>query len=211
MISAIRMTATTSSTVGGSAGYRRPLLRGGRSAWKPLSQCARSTSAAAPRPDSSGVLVGQRLGPGDRSARASARLSIACPNLTGRLGSSLVRLSTTSSGSSSPAYGCSSATRSLHCCASSSRSRSRSGSRHCVSRSYGVWPFGRAVVPRDNHILQKCEPTWNAFLSDVRAFLGEDKLARTDAGDIGELTDREREVFELGRQGMSNEQIAERL
>jgi hypothetical protein len=87
MISAIRMTATTSSTVGGSAGYRRPLLRGGRSAWKPLSQCARSTSAAAPRPDSSGVLVGQRLGPGDRSARASARLSIACPNLTGRLGS----------------------------------------------------------------------------------------------------------------------------
>jgi DNA-binding CsgD family transcriptional regulator len=45
----------------------------------------------------------------------------------------------------------------------------------------------------------------------VRAFLGEDKLARTDAGDIGELSDREREVFELGRQGMSNEQIAERL
>ena len=87
----------------------------------------------------------------------------------------------------------------------------RFGVAHCVSRSYGVWPFGRAVVPRDNHILQKCEPTWNAFLSDVRAFLGEDELARTDAGDIGELSDREREVLELGRQGMSNEQIAERL
>ena len=45
----------------------------------------------------------------------------------------------------------------------------------------------------------------------MRAFLGEDELARTDAGDIGELSDREREVLELGRQGMSNEQIAERL
>jgi hypothetical protein len=32
---ATRMTATISSTAGGSAGYRRPLLRGGRPQWNP--------------------------------------------------------------------------------------------------------------------------------------------------------------------------------
>jgi DNA-binding NarL/FixJ family response regulator len=45
----------------------------------------------------------------------------------------------------------------------------------------------------------------------VRAFLGEDELAPTDARDIGELSGREREVLELVAAGMSNEQIAERL
>jgi len=85
-----------------------------------LSQCARSTSAAAPRPDGSGVLVGQRLGPrGPLGARLRPSLDrVPESHRAARL--TLVRLSTTSSGSSSRAYGCSSATRSLHCCASSS-------------------------------------------------------------------------------------------
>jgi hypothetical protein len=35
VVPACRMMATISSTVGGSVGYRRPLLRGGRPEWKP--------------------------------------------------------------------------------------------------------------------------------------------------------------------------------
>jgi pimeloyl-ACP methyl ester carboxylesterase/DNA-binding CsgD family transcriptional regulator len=63
----------------------------------------------------------------------------------------------------------------------------------------------------DNHILQEGEPAWEAFLSEVRAFLRDDELAPTDAGDIGELSDRECEVLQLVAAGMSNEQIAARL
>ena len=63
----------------------------------------------------------------------------------------------------------------------------------------------------DNHILQEGEPAWDAFLSQVRAFLGDDELAPGDAGDIGELSERECEVLQLVAEGMSNEQIADRL
>jgi hypothetical protein len=70
-------------------------------------------------------------------------------------------------------------------------------------------PDARFVtLESDNHILQEGEPAWDAFLSEVRAFLGDDELAPTDAGDIGELSDREREVLELVAAGMSNEQRA---
>jgi DNA-binding NarL/FixJ family response regulator len=73
-------------------------------------------------------------------------------------------------------------------------------------------PDARFVtLESDNHILQEGEPAWDAFLAEVRAFLGDDELAPTDAGDIGELSDREREVLELVAAGLSNEQIAERL
>jgi len=79
-------------------------------------------------------------------------------------------------------------------------------------RLASLLPDARFVtLESDNHILQEGEPAWDAFLSEVRAFLGEDELAPTDARDIGELSGREREVLELVAAGMSNEQIAERL
>jgi pimeloyl-ACP methyl ester carboxylesterase/DNA-binding CsgD family transcriptional regulator len=67
------------------------------------------------------------------------------------------------------------------------------------------------TLESDNHILQEGEPAWNAFLSEVRAFLGGDELAPPDAGDIDELSQRECEVLELVAAGLSNEQIADRL
>jgi RNA polymerase sigma factor (sigma-70 family) len=67
------------------------------------------------------------------------------------------------------------------------------------------------TLESDNHILQEGEPAWEAFLSEVRAFLGDDERAPTLAGDLSELSDREREVLELVAAGMSNQQIAERL
>jgi len=64
------------------------------------------------------------------------------------------------------------------------------------------------TLESDNHILQEHEPAWQVFVAEVRAFLGD---APTLAGDIDELSEREREVLELVAAGLSNEQIAERL
>jgi pimeloyl-ACP methyl ester carboxylesterase/DNA-binding CsgD family transcriptional regulator len=73
-------------------------------------------------------------------------------------------------------------------------------------------PDARFVtLESENHILQEREPAWEAFLAQVRGFLGDDEGPRTVAGDLSDLSDREREVLELVAAGMSNEQIAERL
>jgi pimeloyl-ACP methyl ester carboxylesterase/DNA-binding CsgD family transcriptional regulator len=79
-------------------------------------------------------------------------------------------------------------------------------------RLAALLPDARFVtLETENHILQEGEPAWEAFLSGVRAFLGDDERARTAAADVSELSGREREVLELVAAGMSNEQIAERL
>jgi RNA polymerase sigma factor (sigma-70 family) len=79
-------------------------------------------------------------------------------------------------------------------------------------RLASLLPDARFVtLETDNHILQEGEPAWEAFLSGVRAFLGDDERARTAAADLSELSEREREVLELVAAGMTNEQIAERL
>jgi pimeloyl-ACP methyl ester carboxylesterase/DNA-binding CsgD family transcriptional regulator len=63
----------------------------------------------------------------------------------------------------------------------------------------------------DNHVLQEGEPAWGTFLSEVRAFLGDEVGGRPVPADIAELSERERQVLELVATGMSNEEIAERL
>ncbi len=79
-------------------------------------------------------------------------------------------------------------------------------------RLASLLPDARFVtLESDNHILQEGEPAWEAFLSEVRAFLGDDERAPAEAADLSDLSEREREVLELVAAGMSNEQIAERL
>jgi pimeloyl-ACP methyl ester carboxylesterase/DNA-binding CsgD family transcriptional regulator len=73
-------------------------------------------------------------------------------------------------------------------------------------------PGARFVtLESDNHILQEDEPAWEMFLTEVRAFLGDDHRAELVPADLSELSEREREVLELVAVGMSNEGIAERL
>jgi DNA-binding CsgD family transcriptional regulator len=67
------------------------------------------------------------------------------------------------------------------------------------------------TLESDNHILQDGEPAWEAFLAEVRAFLGDDDPERAAPSDVSELSEREREVLRLVAAGMSNEAIAERL
>jgi pimeloyl-ACP methyl ester carboxylesterase/DNA-binding CsgD family transcriptional regulator len=72
-------------------------------------------------------------------------------------------------------------------------------------------PDARFVtLESDNHILQEGESAWEAFLSEVRTFLG-DEHRPTAAADLSELSHRERDVLELVAAGMSNEQIAHQL
>jgi pimeloyl-ACP methyl ester carboxylesterase/DNA-binding CsgD family transcriptional regulator len=79
-------------------------------------------------------------------------------------------------------------------------------------RLASLLPDARFVtLETDNHILQEDEPAWPAFLSELRAFLGDDERAPTASADLSELSEREREVLELVAAGMSNERIAERL
>ena len=79
-------------------------------------------------------------------------------------------------------------------------------------RLASLLPNARFVtLETDNHILQEGEPAWELFLSEVRAFLGDNERTSTSAADLPELSERELEVLELVAAGMSNERIAERL
>jgi pimeloyl-ACP methyl ester carboxylesterase/DNA-binding CsgD family transcriptional regulator len=78
-------------------------------------------------------------------------------------------------------------------------------------RLASLLPDARFVtLESDNHVLQEDEPAWAAFLSEVRAFLGDEGVPAVPA-DLSELSDREREVLELVAAGLSNEDIAGRL
>jgi DNA-binding CsgD family transcriptional regulator len=70
---------------------------------------------------------------------------------------------------------------------------------------------GASLVPLQspNHLLLADEPAWPAFLAAVREFLGSAEAPSDD--DLEELSAREREVLELVAEGLSNEQIGERL
>jgi hypothetical protein len=59
-------------------------------------------------------------------------------------------------------------------------------------RVASLLPDARLVtLDSDNHILQEGEPAWEEFLSQVRAFLGDDAAAPAAAADLSELSDRE--------------------
>jgi pimeloyl-ACP methyl ester carboxylesterase/DNA-binding CsgD family transcriptional regulator len=79
-------------------------------------------------------------------------------------------------------------------------------------RLAALLPDARFVtLETDNHILQEGEPAWEAFLAEVRAFLGDEERTPAVAADLSELSEREHEVLALVAAGMSNEEIAGRL
>ena len=79
-------------------------------------------------------------------------------------------------------------------------------------RLASLMPEARFVtLETDNHVLQQGEPSWEALLAELRGFLGDDERIPTEAADLSDLSEREREVLELVAAGMSNEQIGERL
>jgi pimeloyl-ACP methyl ester carboxylesterase/DNA-binding CsgD family transcriptional regulator len=70
---------------------------------------------------------------------------------------------------------------------------------------------GAQLVPLEsiNHILLEDEPAWRRFLGELEAFLPTG--AGGPAADVESLSARESEVLELVAEGLSNEQIADRL
>ena len=72
-------------------------------------------------------------------------------------------------------------------------------------------PGARLVVlDSANHILLADEPAWEQFLHEVREFLGA-PTARATAAPFAGLSPRELEVLGLVADGLTNEEIAERL
>jgi pimeloyl-ACP methyl ester carboxylesterase/DNA-binding CsgD family transcriptional regulator len=67
------------------------------------------------------------------------------------------------------------------------------------------------LLPLDsvNHLLLPDDPAWPVFLSEFRKFTG--APAAPAPGPVHELSEREREVMRLVTEGLSNEEIAERL
>ena len=66
------------------------------------------------------------------------------------------------------------------------------------------------VLESANHILLEHEPAWDAFLSEIEAFLGTDSNPGLPV-DVADISARELEVLELVSQGLTNEAIADRL
>jgi pimeloyl-ACP methyl ester carboxylesterase/DNA-binding CsgD family transcriptional regulator len=71
---------------------------------------------------------------------------------------------------------------------------------------------GARFVPLDsrNHILLADEPAWEAFRAELNAFLGPVEASHPEV-DLGELSNRERDVLALVADGLNNEEIAARL
>ena len=66
------------------------------------------------------------------------------------------------------------------------------------------------VLESANHILLEHEPAWDAFLSEIEAFLGTDSKPGLPVA-VADISAREFEVLELVSQGLTNEAIADRL
>ncbi len=66
------------------------------------------------------------------------------------------------------------------------------------------------LIPLDsrNHLLLEHEPAWQTLIAEVSEFLGSRPLP---AGTLADLSRRERDVMRLVAEGLSNEEIAERL
>ena len=63
----------------------------------------------------------------------------------------------------------------------------------------------------DNHILLSDEPAWERFVSALHDFLADERPPSAQQEGFCELTPRECEVVDLVAQGLSNDEIAERL
>lgn len=71
------------------------------------------------------------------------------------------------------------------------------------------------ALDSDNSFLLASEPTWPQWLEEVTRFLADDRssasLRATSPGQAEELTEREVEVLHLVAEGLTNDEIAERL
>jgi pimeloyl-ACP methyl ester carboxylesterase/DNA-binding CsgD family transcriptional regulator len=66
------------------------------------------------------------------------------------------------------------------------------------------------LLESENHILLEHEPAWDAFLSEIAAFLGTDTKPSPSIA-VANLSARELQVIQLVSEGLTNEAIADRL